>query len=74
MKCQELYDRCTQVLRSATAGTREQLVPFREALAGMRGLYTTSAEVLNVAQLQEEVETERQRVLTQVNYNTVDFS
>ncbi len=54
------------MLTRATDGTRQQLVPFREALAGMRGLYSRSGHVLDVSQLLKEVEQERERVLSKV--------
>lgn len=66
-KCRELCDKCSKVIISATSKTRQQLLPFQEALAARRALYDRSAKLLDVSELLSNVEEEREKALKQTS-------
>ena len=62
----ELYDNCVKVIERVTVHTKQQLFPFGQALASLHTLYDRSAQVLEVTSLLEEVERERESMISSV--------
>lgn len=66
----DLYDECIQIIHSTTVRTKQQLLPFSEALISLQELYDRSASVLEVSELVKEVKRVCQSMLMKVSRET----